>query len=1096
MLHSWIVQLLYSHYDWHLREGADRGAIIVASSSLEPESLSVRERQIAEAYAAGNSYRKIAERLFIAPATVRTHLSTIYRKLGVSTKIELLRALEGPSPPTAGAPAPKPSAVAAPARRYGSGKRQVTVLCAMPDRLPGIIDSFGPEETAAVVGLLRRTGEEAVARHGGELIGGHVGDVTACFGLPASDETDAERAVECALSIRENLRRHRGPDGNVLDARIGLFTGPVVAHDRSGGGELVGGATPYLAAALAREAKGGGVVVCARTRAVLGGLFAFDDLGPIEIDSGPDVMRSFGVTEATPSETRFEALHGYRLSPFVGRDREVALLESLFERATVGEGQAVLISGEPGIGKSRMIRALSDRLALAPEAMLFFQCSPHEQTSPLHPVARSLRQAAGVNRHGDAEGRLDALAALLGAAIETRESDRQLVAELASIRREPPVEIEPLPPEKRRAAMLALLDRFLCRRAVAGPLLVVFEDMHWADPTTTHWFERVLGLIETLPVLVLATARPEFVFQPAGRPNVTVLTLARLRRDDVMRIVADQAGARSLAPALVARIAIRAEGVPLFAEELTRAILELGETEHAVPATLQASLMGRLDRLGLAREVAQAAAVIGRDFERDLLAEIVPHGPRGLEKALDALLASRLVLQRPTEGAGAMQFKHALVRDAAYDSLLRARRESLHLALAETLLATRGSGREVAPELIAGHLIEGGEPGRSVPLLIEAARAALWKGADSEAELTIRKALKASEAIGEESVRLAAVCDLQMLLYVPIYRRGDVRELLDIVTQAEATADRLGDPVRLSKATYCKTFVLANAGRVDEAIETGRRGVRISEGLDDDETYVGPIMTLGRALYAAGWYREAALQIRKVRDFLGMDIRRGRVVAATMNQVICSRAFLTFIQSELGEFNAAERDIDEAFQLLPQLRTSDHERVLACAALGRLLQMRGDHNAVIDRLEPVLDHCRRNYPVYLSRLAMSLGPALVNSGQAEHGIALLAEADTFSERNQFHFFWALLLAQYSRALLMTGDAAQSEAIARRATRVAADAGEVGNGAWARLAAGEALTARGQMDEARALIGAAAVIAAEREMVPLLRICRAALGSAA
>ena len=259
--------------------------------------------------------------------------------------------------------------------------------------------------------------------------------------------------------------------------------------------------------------------------------------------------------------------------------------------------------------------------------------------------------------------------------------------------------------------MLALLDRFLCRRAAAGPLLVVFEDMHWADPTTAQWFERVLELVETLPVLVLATARPEFVFQPAGRPNVTLLTLGRLSHDDVLRIVADQAGERSIAPALAARIAERAEGIPLFAEELTRAILELGEAEDAVPATLQASLMGRLDRLGPAREVAQAAAVIGRDFERDLLAEIVPHGPRGLEKALDALLASRLVLRRPAEGPGALQFKHALVRDAAYDSLLRARRESLHLALAEALLARRGSGGEVAPELIAGHLIEGGEPG-------------------------------------------------------------------------------------------------------------------------------------------------------------------------------------------------------------------------------------------------------------------------------------------------------------------------------------------------------------------------------------------------
>ena len=237
------------------------------------------------------------------------------------------------------------------------------------------------------------------------------------------------------------------------------------------------------------------------------------------------------------------------------------------------------------------------------------------------------------------------------------------------------------------------------------------------------------------------------------------------------------------------------------------------------------------------------------------------------------------------------------------------------------------------------------------------------------------------------------------------------------------------------------------------------------------------------------------MQVQKVRDYLGNDLGRGRVVAATMNQVICSRIYIAFTKAELGEFDAAEREIDEAFELLPRLQAADHERVFSCAAFGRLRHLRGDHDAVIARLEPVLDQCRRDHPVYLPRIAMSLGPALVSSGQAERGLALLAEADAFGERNQFRFFCALLLAQYSRALLATGDVGRAETISRRAIMVASEAGEVGNGAWARLAAGEALIVRGRTDEARALLELAAATAAEREMAPLLGPCRAALGNA-
>ena len=583
----------------------------MAGADAQAERLSAREREIAQAYAGGASYRQIADRLFIAPTTVRTHISTIYRKLAVSTKIELLRALEGAAAIVeTSLPDAAPPAIA--------GKRQVTVLHACLDDIAGITEQADPEMAAAVEEEFHSVVTAAVAHHRGQLLGGGIAEVAACFGVPVSDETDQERAVRCALQIANHLRRP-GRDRAPITARIGLCTGPVVAA--GGAGDRLWGGTPVLAAGLAREAKAGAVVVCARTRAALGNLFSFDELGPAAMDKG--TIRCFAVNAASSFDTRFEALHGDRLTPIVGRDHQVGLLESLFDSARSGEGQVALISGEPGIGKSRTVRALCDHLALPPAQMLVFQCSPHAQTSPFYPVARTVRLVAGAEQHDTPSARLDALLNLFGDLIEDNARSRQILAELASIRYEPPEGFEVLPPEKLRRATLELLEQFVVKRAANGPVLLVFEDMHWSDPSTALWLERVIPIIENLPVFAIVTFRPEFEWSAESASNVTTLALPRLGREQIAQIVAYQAGTTALLPSLVERIVERSEGIPLFCEELTRAILELDEAGDAVPSTLQASLTGRLDRLGPAREVAQAAAVLGRDFQRDLLAEIL-----------------------------------------------------------------------------------------------------------------------------------------------------------------------------------------------------------------------------------------------------------------------------------------------------------------------------------------------------------------------------------------------------------------------------------------------------------------------------------------
>jgi class 3 adenylate cyclase/tetratricopeptide (TPR) repeat protein len=1067
-------------------------SIFVAEPVPQHEHLSARERQIAEAYAAGRSYREIAERLFIAPATVRTHLGTIYRKLGVSTKIELLRTLESDGGETVGLGRAVKEDAARTARTSSPERRQVTVLSALPEGLGDLARSADPEEFAALIEAFRTVVDAAIDRHRGRRLASQSTEVLACFGLPASDETDAERAVRCALNIGTRLSQVRGPDGQPLVACIGLCTGPVVASSASGDTFNLTGSAPLFAAALAREAKGGGIVVCARTHAVLGGLFAFTDLGPIAIDGGPGPVQRFAVGEAIPAETRFEALHGYRLTPFVGRDHEIGLLETLFHRAEVGEGQIAVVSGEPGIGKSRIVRTLFERLALSPEAMLVFQCSPHERSSPLHGVAQTFRQIAHVELFETPSARLEALAALFANAIEEPERDRELLAELTSMRHGPAQGHERLPADKRRAATLALLDRFLCQRAERGPLLVVFEDMHWADPTTEEWLEGVVGLCETLPLLVIATGRPEFAFGPSTAANVTTLALSRLGRAELERIVVQQAPARPLSPAVISRIVERSEGIPLFAEELTRAILELGEAEDAVPTTLQASLMGRLDRLGAAREVAQAAAVIGRDFDADLLAEIVPHDARALNKALDALLAGRLVLRRGGSGGRAFQFKHALVRDAAYESLLRARREALHETLAERLIARREQGSDVAPELIAHHLVAGGMPARSVPFWLAAIDIALVKGAEREGAAFCRFGLQASLSIEDERDRDIARCDLLQLQQGADYSQGDVRHLLAIILEAEECARRLDDPRRLALVLHSKTYNLTNSGRVSEAIEVARQCVEISAKLVVQGPWIMANMMLARSLYSAGRYREAVHQGEIVRDALGEDLERGFTGGDAMNQTVSSRVWLCFMLTELGRFEDAGSNVAKAYELIPHVPANEHVGLWAALAHARLASVTGDHETVLARLAPLADLCEQSYPVYIGRLAMSLGPALVALGQSDEGVDLLERATELSGRQRFSFLRALLLAQFSGALLAVGDATRAAEIARQGIAEAERSGEAGNRAWAQLCAAEAALALGRPVEAKAAIEQAGEEAHQRAMLPLVRRCAEAL----
>ena len=452
------------------------------------------------------------------------------------------------------------------------------------------------------------------------------------------------------------------------------------------------------------------------------------------------------------AEGRFEALHASGLTALVGREEELELLSRRWARAKTGEGQVVLLSGEAGIGKSRLTAALLERLAAEPHTRLRYFCSPQHTDSALYPIIGQMERAAGLAHDDTPQARLDKLDAVL-AQTSTRIEDVALFAEMLSLPNDGRYPAIELTPEQRRQRTLEALTEQLAGLASQNPVLMIFEDAHWTDPTSLEAFGRTVDRIKTLPVLLIVTFRPEFNAPWAGRSHVTSLALNRLGEREAAAIIARLVGNKELPADVMAEIVERTDGIPLFVEEMTKAVLEAeGEGDArrtagavpspalAVPASLHASLMARLDRLGPAKEVAQIGAAIGREFSHPLLAAVMRKPEAELGSALDRLIAAGLLFRQGVPPHATYLFKHALVQDAAYGTLLREPRRALHARIAETLESQFAEIAENQPELLARHCTEAGLIEKAAGLWGKAGQRSLERSALVEAveQLTAR----------------------------------------------------------------------------------------------------------------------------------------------------------------------------------------------------------------------------------------------------------------------------------------------------------------------------------------------------------------------
>ena len=695
-------------------------------------------------------------------------------------------------------------------------RRQLTVMfCDLVGSTP-LATRFDPEDLREIVGAYHRCVSDTVARFAG-FVAKYMGDgVLVYFGYPEAHEDDAERAVRAGLAVIEAVDKLAGPEK--LNVRLGLASGLVVVGDLIGAGAAqergVVGETPNFAARLQALAAPGALVIADSTRRQIGQLFEIEDLGLRALAGFAEPQRAWCIAGESGVLSRFEALRS-EATPLVGRDEELDLLLRRWQQAKAGEGRVVLVSGEPGIGKSRLSAALSSRIQGEPHTRVRYFCSPHHQDSALYPFIVQLEHASGFARDDTTDGKLSKLQALLS--LGTPGNEIELLAELLSL---PNTAADlNLSQQRKREQLFETLLRQLETSALSRPVLMVFEDAHWIDPTSRELLDLILNRVSRLPVLLIVTFRPEFQHGWSGQSQVTVMALNRLGGHDGAALVEHLAGNAGLAREAVDEIVERADGVPLFVEELTKAVLESGDPSDrvaavlaaspspalSIPATLHASLIARLDRLGpSAKEVAQIGAILGREFGYDLI-EPVAHRPAvELTVALDRLEAAGLLFCRGIAPQSSYLFKHALVQDAAYSTLLRGRRQELHARVAAALEEHFGDLVQRQPELLAHHLTAAGDIERAVDQWLKAGRHAGGRLAHAEAIAHLERGLGLLGSLPETPARDAREIELQLALGVSsITVKGMTSPVVrQTYARAHELAERGGDERQLFEALY------------------------------------------------------------------------------------------------------------------------------------------------------------------------------------------------------------------------------------------------------------------------------------------------------
>jgi len=894
------------------------------------------------------------------------------------------------------------------APRAEAERRQLTVMFIDLVGSTTLSQQLDPEEYHARVVAYQTSCHQVIARYDGH-IAQYLGDgVLVYFGYPIAHEEDAVRAVRSGLEIVTAVSQLAYTP--LLQVRIGIHTGPVVVGE-IGAGEhterLALGETPNIAARIQGQAAPDTVFISATTYRLVEGLFECESRGETELKGVSTPLTLHRVFKTGEAQSRFQVVARRGLIPLIGREHEFGLLRERWGRVKDGEGQAVLLSGEPGIGKSRLVEALKETVEQEGARCLELRCSPYHQNSALYPVIEHLQRILQFQQTDSSEQKLEKLEQMLSRSRLDLQKTVPLLASLLSL----PAPRSPLPalsPQKQKEKTQEVLVAWLCEEARQQAVTYAWEDLHWADPSTLELLTLFLAQVPTTRLLAVLTFRPEFTPPWGTHSYLSQLTLSRLGQTQVEVMVNKVTGGKALPKEVVRQIASKTDGVPLFVEELTKMVVESDLVKEidgyyelsgplpplAIPSTLQDSLMARLDRLATVREIAQVGATIGREFNYALLRAVSPLNEEALQQGLRQLVEAELVFQSGVPPQARYLFKHALVQDTAYQSLLKSRRHQLHRQVAQVLVEQFVETVESQPELVAHHYTEAGLSAQAIPYWQQAGERANQRSANMEAINHLTKGLELLKGLPDTPERAQQELMLQIALGTPLMatKGYTAPEVEQAWTRTRELCRRVGETPQLYWVLGGLSGFYQMRGEMQPARELAEQCLRLAQSTHSSTPLIWAHNQLGQTLFFLGEFSLAHDHMRQGIALYNPQ-EHSPLVSGTIPQdpgvsCLCYAAFALW---HLGYPDQALKKAQETLTLAQEL---SHPYSLAyalyCAAF--LHQFRREIPVAQEWADRIITlSTEQGFPLWLVLGTLSRGWALAEQGQIEEGLVQLRQ---------------------------------------------------------------------------------------------------------